>query len=150
MDACNVVRTSIVQLCGADHQGDAPTLDAWLANKTADNFNAWITSPRHVALVGERQGQLAGFALLNKVGTIALLYVAPEHRFSGVTDSLLRALEECASGLGILELRLHSTVAALGFYERRGYERDGEPAQGFGVTSAQPLRKRLSLTVRGL
>src|SRR5262252_421478 len=82
---CALVRSSIVELCGADHQGDESTIAAWLANKTQDNFASWISSPRHVAVVAERGGSVAGFALLSTTGTIVLLYVAPEYRFTGVS-----------------------------------------------------------------
>jgi len=75
--ACELVRRSITELCGEDHHGDEPTIRDWLANKTPENFDAWISSPRHVALVAESRGLLAGFALLNRSGSIALLYVAP-------------------------------------------------------------------------
>jgi len=35
-----VVRTSITQLCAADHRDDPETLATWLANKTPANFLA--------------------------------------------------------------------------------------------------------------
>src|SRR5262249_17430596 len=41
-EACMVVRSSIVELCRADHQADAATIAAWLANKTAENMRRWI------------------------------------------------------------------------------------------------------------
>jgi len=141
--ACSLVRSSIVELCGADHRGDEATIASWLANKTPDNFASWISSPRHVAIVAERAGSLVGFAFLNGAGIIALLYVAPESRFTGVTKAMLASLEEHAVALGIAELRLESTATALSFYERRGYSRAGETVQGFGATRAYPLSKRL-------
>jgi acetyltransferase (GNAT) family protein len=42
-EACAVVRRSIAELSHADHQGDAATVSAWLANKTAENMRRWIT-----------------------------------------------------------------------------------------------------------
>jgi hypothetical protein len=35
---CSVVRRSITLLCILDHQGDAASLELWLANKTAANM----------------------------------------------------------------------------------------------------------------
>ena len=94
--------------------------------------------------MAESAGEHIGFALLNKNGTIALLYVAPERRFAGVSKALLAAVEAYALRLGVPQLRLHSTVTALPFYERRGYWRDGDPVPGFGITHGYPLRKRLA------
>ena len=141
---CGLVRRSIVDLCAADHRGDESTIAAWLANKTPDRFASWISSPRHVAIVAERADCVVGFALLNAAGTIVLLYVAPEYRFSGVSKAMLASLEEHAAALGIAELKLDSSVTALSFYERCGYSRAGEAVQGFGVTHAYPLSKRLA------
>ena len=41
--ACRVLRSSIVELCQADHKGDAETLELWLANKTTENMRRWMT-----------------------------------------------------------------------------------------------------------
>jgi GNAT superfamily N-acetyltransferase len=143
-DACNLVRRSITELCAADHQGDEATIAAWLANKTEGNFAAWICSPRHVAMVAERAGVIVGFALLNRDGTIALLYVAPEARFTGVSKAMLAVLEEHAVASRIAELKLESSVTALSFYESCGYSQVGGTVRGFGVTRAYPLCKRIA------
>ena len=62
--ACEVVRNSITELCVEDHRGDAASIAAWLANKTHDNFAAWISSSRNVAVTAERGEKIVGFALL--------------------------------------------------------------------------------------
>ena len=142
--AGELVRNSITELCAADHNDDEATISAWLANKTHDNFARWISSPRHIALVAEKAGVIAGFALLNLDGTIALLYVTPQFRFSGVSKALLASLEEHAVRLGITRLTLESSATALFFYERCGYSRAGDTVQGFGVTRAYPLSKSLA------
>ena len=141
---CELVRNSITELCVEDHHGDAATIAAWHANKTNANFEAWISSPRHIALIAEKAGTAAGFALLNLNGTIALLYVAPAFRFGGVSKAMLAAIEERAMAAGITELRLESTATALPFYERRGFRRSADCVPGFGATSAYPLSKSLA------
>jgi GNAT superfamily N-acetyltransferase len=141
--ACELVRRSITTLCVPDHGQDASTIAAWLAHKTVDNFAGWISSPRHVAVVADDAGTLAGFALLNLGGTIALLYVAPAFRFRGISKALLASLEDHAVALGIARLSLESSATALSFYERCGYARTGATVQGFGITRAYPLAKSL-------
>ena len=143
--ACELVRNSITQLCAIDHRDDESTISAWLANKTPDNFASWISSPRDMAVVAEKAGVIAGFGLLSRNGTIALLYVAPQFRFGGVSKAMLASLEEHAIALGITELKLESSATALSFYERCGYLRIGDTVPGFGVTRAYPLSKTLAL-----
>jgi GNAT superfamily N-acetyltransferase len=141
--ACEVVRRSIVELCNSDHHGDPDALVKWLANKTLANFERWIASREHVAIVAEREGAVVGFGLLNLQGTIALLYVSPDARFRGVSKALLGALESEASAAGIGELRLESSLTALPFYSKFGYTPSGAPCKGTGVVACYPMSRRL-------
>lgn len=138
---CHVVGQSICQLCVEDHQGDEATLNEWLANKTEANFERWIASERHIAIVAEQASQIVGFGLLKVEGEIVLLYVSPEHRFLGVSAGLLARLEQEASAYGIAELSVFSTATAHCFYECRGYVPVGGWRKGFGVTRGLRLGK---------
>ena len=137
--ACEIVRRSIVELCGGDHHGDPETLASWLANKTPANFERWITSDKHIAIAAEIDGDLLGFGLLNRDGTIALLYVSPDARFCGVSKNILAALEKEAVAAGIRELKLESSLTALRFYSQLGYTRSGPACKGFGITCCYPM-----------
>jgi GNAT superfamily N-acetyltransferase len=141
--ACEVVRRSISELCYDDHHGDADTLKRWLENKTRSNFERWITSKEHVAIVAEMDGALVGFGLLNAQGTIALLYVSPDARFRGVSKDLLAILEREARAAGIQELKLESSMTARRFYESCGYVSSGPRCKGVGVTSCYPMSRRI-------
>jgi GNAT superfamily N-acetyltransferase len=143
--ACDLVRRSIAELCSPDHRNDEPTVAEWLANKTPENFTSWITSSRHVALIAELDNVIAGFALLNRRGSIALLYVAPQFRFRGVSKALLDCMEKQAIALGLTELKVESSATALSFYERCGYVPAGDIVDGFGITHAYPLLKSIAL-----
>lgn len=142
--ACEIVRRSIAELCYSDHRGDPDTLAKWLANKTPANFERWVTSGRHIALIAEIDGALVGFGLVNLQGTVALLYVSPDARFRGVSKGLLAALEREAIIEGIQELTLESSLTALPFYSRCGYVPSGPPCQGFGITTCYPVAKRIA------
>jgi hypothetical protein len=74
-DACAVIRRSITELCHADHQGDAPTLTLWLANKTAENMRRWIAQT--YVFVAAELGQMLGVGAMNGSGEITLNYVCP-------------------------------------------------------------------------
>ena len=63
------------------------------------------------------------------VGTISLggdrlrqTYVAPEYQKHGLGRRLVEHLEAHARSLGVMELRLHSSLTARAFYARLGYE----------------------------
>jgi GNAT superfamily N-acetyltransferase len=142
--ACEVVRRSIVDLCQADHHGDSDILAKWLANKRPANFERWIASEEHIALVAEIDGAVVGFGLLTLQGKIALLYVAPNARFRGVSKSLLASLEKEAIAVGIREVSLESSLTALPFYSRCGYTASGPPAAGFGITTCYPMSRQIT------
>ncbi|MCK7502017.1 MAG: ligase-associated DNA damage response endonuclease PdeM [Comamonadaceae bacterium] len=74
----------------------------------------------------------------------ALLYVDPAARFGGVSDALLRGLEDAARGEGLTRLLLTSTLTAQRFYRARGYLPDGDPRRGPAASRpSQPVAKRL-------
>ena len=141
--ACVAVRRSIAELCTDDHRGDEGTLAEWLANKTEANFEQWINSAGHIALVAERENGVVGFVLVNPEGEIALLYVSPKVRFQGVSKALLLGAEREALNAGMQTLTLNSTTTARQFYRGCGFVTAGEPCKGFGVSTCYPLTKRL-------
>ncbi len=140
-EACAVVRRSIVELCHPDHQGDPPTVAAWLANKTAENMRRWIAHS-HVFVAVEHD-RILGVGAIVPSGGITLNYVAPDARFRGISKSLLRRLEQQAAEIGAEAVTLHSTATAHRFYGAAGYRDAGPPLKGFGLTSGYPMTKRL-------
>jgi len=140
---CETVRRSITELCVADHKGDELTLAAWLANKTPANAAEWVASSDNVAIVAVRDATVVGFGLINKDGTLPLLYVLPDERFRGISKGLLSALESAAVRLGLDDVRLRSTETAREFYQRAGYLSAGDPGAGFGAMTTYPMVKHL-------
>ncbi|WP_255150964.1 GNAT family N-acetyltransferase [Halorarius halobius] len=91
----------------------------------------------------ERRGAVAGFGhLAIEERAVHAVYVHPDHARAGVGSALLAELEGFARGQGIEALSLQSSLNAVGFYERSGYERveDGESPGGLPVIE---MRKRL-------
>jgi Acetyltransferase (GNAT) domain len=86
---CSVVRRTL--LCILDHQGEAASLELWLANKTAANMRRWVCE--HHVLVAVEATTIAGVAAMTSLGEIILNYVSPDARFRGVSKALLRGLE---------------------------------------------------------
>jgi muramoyltetrapeptide carboxypeptidase LdcA involved in peptidoglycan recycling len=87
--------------------------------------------------------RILGFAQMNIDGRVALLYVAPEARFRGISRAMLKSLEERALQLGLRKLRLESTKTAARFYEAGGYRRTGDLEVGFAGLEAWPMEKML-------
>lgn len=140
-ESCLVVRRSISELCFLDHQGDAVTLQLWLANKTAANMRRWICD--HHVLVAVDKNTIAGVAAMTSTGEIILNYVSPDARFRGVSKTLLLGLEARAAKLDIAVLTLQSTSTAVRFYQAAGYTAAGSPSKGFGITMGRPMQKGL-------
>ena len=130
---------SITRLCAADHHNDPDILSRWLANKTPEGVGLWFANPDNTMLVAERDDELAAAGAFNTSREIILNYVAPAHRFAGVSSALLAAIE---AALGAGEATLSSTATALQFYKSRGWIVTGDREAWAGMT-AYPMRKML-------
>jgi GNAT superfamily N-acetyltransferase len=131
--ACSLLRRSIEHGCEADHGRRPEILDSWLGNKTPANVAAWFVSSSNHALIAERNGEIAGLALLTQAGKIALCYVLPGALRAGVGRALLAALEVQARAWNIRKLSLHSPAGASAFFERHGYANAGKDMACFGL-----------------
>lgn len=138
----NVLIASITQLCAADHQDDPEKLAAWTRNKSPDGVAAMLANPDIVMLVAERDGRVVAVGAVTRSGEVALNYVAPEARFSGVSKALLGALEAELAGLGFAEGRLEATATARAFYTAAGWIAEGPQASG-RMVNGYPMRKIL-------
>jgi len=128
-DATNISElliASITMLCSPDHHDDPAALAAWLA------------SPDMKLLVAERDSDIAAVGAISTSREIRLNYIAPAHRFAGVSKVLLKTMEV---ELGPGEATLTSTATAQRFYNRRGWE-DMAVAEGRDPTELR-MSKRL-------
>ena len=141
-EICEVVRSSITDLCVADHRNDAELLGRWLQNKTPENVTRWIGNPHNFNLLAEYDGHISAAGCVTTSGEIILNYVHPRARFQGISSCLLSALEEVIKGRGIMLCRLESTTTARRFYRDRQFVDDAPPSSKFGLT-AWPMTKLL-------
>jgi len=140
--ACEVMRRSITELCGADHHDDPAILERWLGNKTPEIFRSWIR-PDNGLLVAVEENYILAVGCVTDAGEITLNYVSPDARLRGVSSALLKALEHRAMEQGNERCRLTSTETARRFYLARGYSVDGAMEGKFGTTFSYPMSKRL-------
>lgn len=138
---CDVLRESIQVCCKADHHDDSAIVARWLANKTTENVEKWVTAPHLVALVAARAEDTLGFALLTG-HELALCYVVPRALYQGVGKALLQSVERSALARGVDVMTLDSTKTALPFYFRNGFSACG-PVRSWAGLEAQPMTKTL-------
>jgi GNAT superfamily N-acetyltransferase len=142
--ACDVLRQSISQLCGADHGNDPAMLQRWLGNKRPEIVAAWAKQPGNSLLVAVEGDAVLAVGSVTDAGEITLNYVAPDARFRGVSRAMLKALEARAAERGNSRCTLISTETAHRFYLSGGYVDDGTPVGKFGMRSGYPMFRRLA------
>ncbi len=94
-----------------------------------------------ITLVGELEGGIAGFAQLNPMHYVRMLYVAPRFSRRGTATRMLQALELLAAEQGISNLETHASRTSRTVFQRAGFtlkgpaptERDGIVLERFSM-----------------
>ena len=98
---------------------------------TPSRVRRYIRDPEAMVLVASAGGELAGFSIMHfgdDHGHLLLLAVEPRRRRVGIGMAMLAWLEKSARTAGLRRIRLEvrsTNRAALYFYTRTGYERQG-------------------------
>jgi len=83
------------------------------------------------------ESQCAGTArmvrLMNGKAQIGRMAVLSQYRKQGLGSQLLNTLVELGRSQGIAEFELHAQVSALGFYEKLGFNAQGEIYEEAGI-----------------
>lgn len=137
-----VLTASIRDLCAADHRNDPEIFSGWLRNKTPEMVLKMLGRPGAQFFVAERAGEIAAVGCLNGPDEIGLNYVAPSHRFHGVSKALLAALEDRIRASGASLAKLASTGTAHRFYLANSWQ-DAGPAEADRGMVCHPMEKRL-------
>ena len=140
-----VLCASIRELCSADHKNDPEVIARWIANKTPEHMAQWIADPHLTLVLAERDEQPAGVGCISDQGEVLLNYVAPAHRFCGVSFAILAHLEAALAERGITKARLTSSETAHRFYRRAGWMDAGESPIVLGLRGF-PMEKSLQPT----
>lgn len=129
-----------MELCAVDHRNDRTILTRWLANKTPENVECWITQPGTSVPVAIEGDRILGVGSVTDAGRITLNYVSPDARSRGASRALLAALGARAAARGNAQANLNSTDTAKRFYLAAGYVENGPPASLFGTQAGYPLK----------
>ena len=137
-----VMTASVAELCVADHRNDPGNIAKWVSNRTPEGVGKMLANPDQSFFVAERNGEIVAVGAVNRQGVVIFNYVAPTHRFQGVSRALLAHLEQVLREAGHREARLVSTITAHRFYLDRGWAEDGPPEVD-GFSTSYPMRKVL-------
>ncbi len=99
------------------------------------DIGSLIVSPDAFVALAERGGAVAGCGFVRKSPSrpfeeppfhayVGLMYVAPEHRRSGVSDAIIGALKNWARATGLVEMRLEvypDNAPAMRAYQKSGF-----------------------------
>ena len=118
---CDLHVRSIRVLCAADYTPEQ--IEAWCRPKSPEKYRKAMTEGAETMFVAAADdGSLAGFAAF-KGDELYGLYVGPDSIRRGVGRRLLETLEAAARRAGTAQLRFRSTLTAVPFYVRCGYEK---------------------------
>lgn len=127
------LHTATVEAFGPDGY-DAEQVEEWAGADERSPTDYTVDAAGEHFTVAVRDGAVAGFGhLVLDAGEVHAVYVHPDHARHGVGSALLVELEGYARGRGHTELALQSSLNAVGFYERAGYERVGEDESPGGL-----------------
>ncbi|MFC6974200.1 GNAT family N-acetyltransferase [Halomicroarcula sp. GCM10025709] len=110
-----------------DDRYDEDQLAAWAPD--GGNLGAFEASPsadQYEIRVATIDDTVVGYGVLHlPEERLDALFVSPFYAGAGIATTLLKQLETAAQFAGIERIELTSSLTAVGFYERHGYERTG-------------------------
>jgi putative acetyltransferase len=127
---CELHVRSIRVLCAADYT--AEQVEAWAGPKTAESYvRAMTDGGETMSVAVDDAGRVAGFVAF-KGAEIYGLYVAPESVGRGAGTTLLATAEDAMRAAGVAHVRFRSTLTAVTFYTRHGYQCGGDAVSRMG------------------
>ena len=83
---------------------------------------AALENADRVTIVAEERAQIIGLCTLGiSEALLKQCYVLPEYHGRGIARELVRQIETIAKNRGIVSLQLSSSLLALNFYKKQGY-----------------------------
>jgi putative acetyltransferase len=113
-----------------------------------EDFMRWIELGEELIVVAvDCHQHIIGFgSIVPRNSELRAVYVAAEHGRQGAGSAILARLEEMARELGVIELRMDSSINAVPFYEANGFislERGEHPMPSGNRMACVRMRKTL-------
>lgn len=140
LEAVVTVHVDAAEVGGAQVY-DPETVAGWArrGDRSVDDYP--VDDPASHFVVAVREEVLGFGEVVPEKREVRAVYVHPDHQRRGVGTALLSHLEGYARGCGVGQLQLKSSLNAVEFYRRHGYERTGSGESSGGVPVVD-LRKR--------
>jgi GNAT superfamily N-acetyltransferase len=132
---------SIREVCSPAYCDDPEVIEPWASLKTPD-FVLRLLKHDDLFVVAEVDGVIAGLGCAFYLTDSIACYVSPDFLHMGIGRAILDRIEQGAWDHSHSRLVIHSSLNAVGFYERCGYRRNG-PVRLFGNSACIPLVKDL-------
>lgn len=124
LPALEIVRRQAIEAGFTDEHDRNDFAD--LVARADPSLREWITSEGHLAMLGETAVTVVCYGVLDRrEGAVEALYTAPEYQDHGCAGVLLDRFERAMREEGGSSLAVTSPPAAVGFFERFGFERTG-------------------------
>lgn len=118
-EICELHKASIRQLCSSAYPPEK--IAAWTEPLTPDRYLPAMTQFEFFVVEEDR---ILGFVILNLEGSeLNAMYLHPDAVGRGIGRRLFEHAERLARSNNVAELRLRSTLNAVGFYEACGFSR---------------------------
>ena len=89
---------------------------------SCDHADSWAArSANSQTFVAELHNSLVGFAIVERDGHLAMMYVHPAHQGKGIASALLARVESFARRHGLARLYTESRITARPYFEHRGF-----------------------------
>lgn len=107
---------TVRSVCAEDYT--EAQISAWASPRGVREWTDSFFAEGRRALVAEEGGEIVGFADMTQDGYFDRLYVHKNFQRQGIAAALADALEE---GCAASSFTVYASVAARGFFEKRGY-----------------------------
>lgn len=125
--ACELFKSSVLNICGPHYNNDQQVLDYWNANKTPEKVLSWIENKDFYFLVAQNKSAVEGAAFINEqTGELYAVYLIPSAVGFGLGQKMLDLMLGHASKKKLLKVFLKSSLNAQSFYEKRGFKIVGQ------------------------
>ncbi len=117
----SIHKLSIFSLC-RDYYTEQE-MKAWTARLTPELFDEGMKDENNVGVVADASTFVIGYGFFSVSDReLRALYVLPEYKGRGVGRLIMARLEDMAREKSISRLSLQSTINAVDFYEKYGYQ----------------------------
>ena len=115
---------SIKALCSEYYASQ--DIAGWTEVLSPDSYENAVKEKIMIVAEDEDEDDILGLGILDlERNEVAAIYIHPKVKGTGIGGRLLLELEDRASKHNVDQLRLCSTINALGFYQHHGYIREG-------------------------